>query len=358
MPGDEPPRVREPPGDVGHRIGDWLAGKLGVTSVMVDELHRHDEGFSWQTYTLRAGWRDPATDADRVQGFAVRVEPVDGLLAPYDIVRQYRIHRLVLDHSEVPMAKLFWLELEPDPLGMPFYVMERVAGQVPVQWRPNDPRIFPSDDVRRSIGLHFVDIAAQIHGIDWRGADAGLFADPGSAEQAAAKELERWVAYYEEYRLVELPLVREAILWLRANIRCSGRLVLCHGDWRIGNFMVRGNRIVAVFDWELADLSDPVQYLAYAGLPLFRGRDPRLSHLLEKHEYLDRYAERTGLEVADDVFQFWTVHGLLKATASHVRGCRAFQEGRASDLRLAAMDHRTIYLLRHLSRAISDKAVR
>ena len=59
------------------------------------------------------------------------------------------------------------------------------------------------------------------------------------------------------------------------------------------------------------------------------------------------------------MFQFWTRKALLKATASHVRGCRAFEYGRgASDLRLAAMDHRTIYLLRHLSHAISDTAVR
>ena len=213
IPGDGPPRVRERPGDVGHRIGGWLAGKLGVTSVIVDELHRHDEGFSWQTYTLRAGWRDPGTDADRVQGFAVRIEPVDGLLAPYDIVRQYRTHRLVLDHSDVPMAKLFWLELDPDPLGMPFYVMERVAGQVPVQWRPNDPAIFPSDEVRRAIGLHFVDLAARIHAIDSRGADPRPVCGSRISRAGGSRgTLERWAADYEECCLVELPLVREAIL--------------------------------------------------------------------------------------------------------------------------------------------------
>ena len=112
-----------------------------------------------------------------MQGYAVRVEPHDGLLAPYDIDGQFRLHRAILDHSDVPMPGLYWLEHDPAVLGMPFFVMERLRGVVPVQWRGNDPAIFPSDEARREIGLQFVDIEARIHGVDWRAAGLDL---PGS----------------------------------------------------------------------------------------------------------------------------------------------------------------------------------
>jgi aminoglycoside phosphotransferase (APT) family kinase protein len=70
-------------------------------------------------------WLSPKTREPLRRGYAVRVEPNDGLLAPYDIDGQYRLHRAVLDHSDVPMADLYWLEPDASVLGMPFYVMER-----------------------------------------------------------------------------------------------------------------------------------------------------------------------------------------------------------------------------------------
>jgi aminoglycoside phosphotransferase (APT) family kinase protein len=347
--------ARHPVADeIAGRVAVWLAERLGVADLSVDELHRHDEGFSWQTYTLMARWREPGTREERTRGYAIRVEPMDGLLAPYDTLQQYRVHALVSAAGTVPMAELYWLELDRAVLGMPFYAMERVEGLVPVQWRPDDPSVFATDGVRHAIGRHFVEIAARIHAIDWRAADPAPFDDPGEPLAAARAEVERWASYYEQARLVELPLMREAIAWLRRNVTCSGRLALCHGDWRMGNFMVRGGRIVAIFDWELAHVGDPAEDLAYAGLPLFRGRDPRISHLLGREEFLDLYADHTGLRVSDELFRFWTILGLLKAAASHVQACRAFAEGRNGDLRLAAMDHRTIYILRHLARALAE----
>jgi aminoglycoside phosphotransferase (APT) family kinase protein len=338
---------------VAARLEPWLAERLGTPSVEIDDFNHHDEGFSWRTYTLDARW----TGSDgslRTAGFAVRVEPEDGLLAPYDIRRQFALHQLIAGDSTVPIPELRWLELDPSYLGMPFYVMDRVRGVVPVQWLPNDPEVFPSPEARRQLGLRFVDVQAQIHSIDWRRDGGGLIEDPGDPEQAALDEVERWVRHYEEARLVELPLVRESIVWLRRNVACSGRIVICHGDYRIGNFIVRDGEIVAVLDWELAHVSDPVEDIAYSGLPLFRGRSPLLSRLLEPDEYFARYETRTGLRVDDEVFRFWTVLGLLKATASHVKACRAFEDGRVGDLRLAAMDHLTVYVLRHLAEALES----
>jgi aminoglycoside phosphotransferase (APT) family kinase protein len=344
---------------VAEALAPWLAARVGADEVVVDDVRRHAEGWSWQTWTMTASWKpaggDEGGDEER-RGVAVRIEPEDGLLAPYDIEGQFALHRAVLDRSEVPMADLYWLERDPSVLGMPFYVMERVEGVVPVQWRGDDPEVFPTPEARRDLGHQFVDIEAQIHGIDW--AAAGLDALPGArrAEDAALTEIERWERYYRDSVLIELPVVNAAVAWLKANAVSSGRLVLCHGDYRIGNFMVRDGRIVAIFDWELAHIGDPIEDIAYSGSPLFRGRNPMLSHLLPPEEYFDRYEERTGLRVEPEVFRFWTVLGMVKQTASHIRATRAYEDRRTDDVRLAAMGHQSLYVLRHIVNELGMRA--
>jgi aminoglycoside phosphotransferase (APT) family kinase protein len=334
------------------RLRAWLSARLGDPELSVHALRRHTEGFSWETYTLEAGWTDGRDGERRTRGLAVRMEPRDGLLSPYDIEAQYRLHRVLREHSDVPVPAVLWLEPDPGPLGMPFYVMERVEGHVPVQWRPADPVTFPTPQARIALGLDFVDVQARIHAIDWRAHGLDYLAADDDPDRSARAQLDRWVEYYEQSRLVELPVLREAIGWLRGNLGCSERLVLCHGDYRIGNVMVRDGAIVAVFDWELAHIGDPVEDIAYSGLPLYRGRDPRLSHLLMPEEYFARYEERTGLAVDPGVFHAWTVLGLVKAAACHLRGARAFEDGRTGDLRLAAMGHQVQHILRHLARAL------
>jgi aminoglycoside phosphotransferase (APT) family kinase protein len=328
-----------------ERFAGWLAERLGVEELELLGLRRHTEGWSWHTYTFTAAWREGG--ARRERGFAVRREPEDGLLAPYDIRGQWELHGALVEHTEVPMPALHWLELDRSVLGMPFYVMERVEGIVPVQWKPDDPRAFPDERTRRAVGEDFVDVLARIHALDWRA--AGLAGD-AAPHTAPAREVERWRHFYEEAVLVEVPLLREALTWLAENPACSGRAALCHGDYRIGNFMLgRDRRIAAVFDWELAHVSDPVEDIAWAGLGLFRGRSPLYSHLLPEREFLERYEQRTGLAVEPEVLRFWTVLGYVKSIAPHIRACRAFEERRVGDLRLAAMGHQALYPLGKLA---------
>ena len=331
-----------------ERLGAWLARRWGCDECIVETVKQHAEGFSWETFTAKVTCRtgrEPPVE----RGVAVRREPEDGLLAPYDVAQQYTIHEVVQRASAVPMPELVGLERDPGPLDRPFYVMERVDGHVPVQWRPDDPDAFPDEGTRERLGLNFVDVLAEIHDLPWRDTELPeVLEQPVDADGAAHAQLDLWEGRYERDVLVEVPLLRQALAWARGHVRTSGRLTLVHGDYRIGNFMVRDGRIVAVFDWELAHLSDPVEDIAYSGLRLFRGQSPRFSHLLEPDVYLERYRERTGMDVDADVLRFWTVVGLIKAAVPHVTAARAFEDGRTGDLRLAAMGHQVGHVLRHL----------
>jgi aminoglycoside phosphotransferase (APT) family kinase protein len=336
--------------EIAEPLTAWLAERLGVPSVRVSELRRHAEGFSWQTYTLACDWTDADTGLAVHRGFAIRREPEDGLLAPYDIHGQFQLHRAILDFSDVPMPALYWLEMDRSVLGMPFYVMERVEGVVPVQWRGKDPEIFPDDETRRRIGIDFVDVLTRIHAIDVLESGLEFLGELGDAESGAMAEVDRWEHFYEQSFQLEVPLLRFLIGWLRRNLAVSGQVGLVHGDYRIGNFMLDAARkINAVFDWELAFVGDPAFDLAWAAMPLFRGRSPLVSQLLSRDEFLARYEQRTGTHIDNDVFRFWTMFGHLRASVPHLRACRAFEEGRATDLRLASMGHQNFYILRQLA---------
>jgi aminoglycoside phosphotransferase (APT) family kinase protein len=326
-----------------EHLGPWLAARFGAETVAIEELRRHVEGWSWETYTFTA-----AIDRQRI-GLALRREPEDGLLAPYDIRGQYALHEALVEHTTLPMPRLRFLELDHEPLGMPFYVLDRVDGHVPVQWQPEDPVAFPTAAARESIGLEFVDLLATLHQTD----PVLLgFARDGDPYEAALAQVEHWYERYDAHAVRRVPLLEEAAAWLRSNVAVSGRSVLCHGDYRIGNFMLDGTgRINAVFDWELAHVSDPVEDVAWAALPLFRGRSPLWSHLLDEPAFLARYTERTGLPVTADQLRFWTVLCFLKASATHIRAAHAFEQGR-TDLRLAAMGHQLQYVLEGMRREL------
>jgi aminoglycoside phosphotransferase (APT) family kinase protein len=326
----------------------WFAARFDASVVDLVDVRRHTEGFSWQTYTFDVVWTDGSGERHR-RGVAVRRQPEDGLLAPYDVVGQYRLQAVLARSTPVPVPDVIDVETDPSVFGMPFFAMERVDGIVPVQWQGDDPTVFPDEHARRRIGIDFVDTLAAIHAVDVT--ESGLDAvvpGPGNSDVATA-EIDRWEMFLDDAVVVEVPLLRAAIAWCRANRATSGHVGLCHGDYRIGNFMVADGRINAVFDWELAHIGDPVEDLAWAGLRLFRGRSPLVSQLLSWDETIDRYAERTGLVVDGAVLRFWTVLGMVKAAAPHIRAARAFEDGRSDDLRLAAMGHQTLHVLRQLA---------
>lgn len=331
-------------GSIEQRLASWLSDHVGGHDVVISDFRRHTEGFSWHTYTLTASWRSEFGEPVS-HGYAIRREPEDGLLAPYDIRAQFDLQRALFGMRGIPIPEVYWLEMDRSILGMPFFVMDRIQGHVPVQWAPNDPVAFPDEATRFDLGHQFVDVLGAIHQADIGALPVSVNVTPATVCEQAT---EHWYRIYREAAFQPIAVVEIAADWLRENPHPSGRITFCHGDYRIGNFIVIDAKIAAVLDWELAEVSDPVGDLAWAGLPLFRGRSPLWSHLLPQQAFLSRYAAVTGHQVASETLQYWTIMCYLKSISSYVRATRAFREGRTTDLRMAAMDHQAIYVLQQL----------
>ena len=266
---------------------------LGAGGVEVEPV---GEGHSNVTYALR---REGAN--------VVLRRPPRGPLPPsaHDVLREARVLSALAGRARVPAV----LAVCHDDavIGAPFYVMERVEGHVVTS---SVPAALDSPDDRRRIGEELVDALVEVHGVDWR--DAGLegFGKPTGYLE---RQLRRFLGLWEHNRTRDIPAVESVGEWLKANLPESGPATVVHGDYRLGNTMMAPDapaRLVAVFDWEMATIGDPLADLGYLCTLWVDRNDPtggmfELSGVTReegfplREELVARYEERSGRSMTD-----------------------------------------------------------
>jgi len=198
----------------------------------------------------------------------LRPERHDGILAPYDVSRQFRIMR-ALASTAVPVPAVLWFEDDPAVLGAPFYLMERVKGEtLPLFWYGNSSPRLPA-------------VAAAlvtVHRVEWRAANLSfLLENPGATRLPSPLDcdLVSWRLRANRAGLASHPVLQALDAFLVANEPADARHALLHGDPNPGNYLVRGNEVVSVVDWEVSSIGDPRSDLGfYAALQSMFGGMP------------------------------------------------------------------------------------
>lgn len=187
-----------------------------------------------------------------------------GILAPYDVERQFRVMR-ALSTTPIPVPAVFWLEQCREVIGAPFYFMSRVPGEtLPLLWYGG-----------RSARLDAVATAmAALHSIDWRAAGLDFLVPVGDEGLTPVQvDLAGWRLRAEHMAMSNNPRLIRLGEFLRANEPPDTRAAFIHGDPNPGNYLVRGDEVVAILDWELAAIGDPRADLGFyaALLTIFGG---------------------------------------------------------------------------------------
>ena len=120
--------------------------------VTVGELTRYSVGFSWLTYGFEATWEEGGKSQHRK--LIARIGPPDGVFGPYSAVPQF-VALKALEHSGVPVPRVYWFSDSPEVLGAPFFLMEKVEGEAPLPWVPGGGAAF-DDTTRAALGEQFV----------------------------------------------------------------------------------------------------------------------------------------------------------------------------------------------------------
>ncbi len=271
------------------------------------------EGHSNVTYLVRR-----ASDDCEV----VLRRPPRGPLAPstHDVLREARLLR-ALDATSARVPRVLAVCEEVAVIGAPFYLMERVHGEVLASAVP------PALDTpaqRRRCGEELVDALAEVHAVDWRA--CGLEGFSGDPARYLERQLRRFGGLWQRHRTRELPAVDEVAAWLSAQKPRSGAPTIVHGDYRLGNVMLAASapaRLLAIFDWELATIGDPLADVGYLCALWSERDDPdlgpfELSRVTRRpgfptrDELVARYEAASGREVTE--IGWYRVLALWKAT--------------------------------------------
>jgi aminoglycoside phosphotransferase (APT) family kinase protein len=234
--------------------------------------------------------------------WVVRRPPLGHVLATaHDMAREYRVIS-ALAGTEVPVPATYLLCEDPDVIGAPFFVMEKVEG---TPYRTTAQLEKLGAQRTRVITTRMVDTLALLHAVD---PSAVGLADFGRPQGFLARQVRRWKQQLDASRSRDLPGADELHAALAASVPPESDVTIVHGDFRLDNLLVDGDdRITAVLDWEMATLGDPLTdvalLLAYQGLgrldtgyavadassaPGFPGAE----------EIVDAYSDRSGRDLS------------------------------------------------------------
>lgn len=239
-----------------------MAGKVpsGSTVTVADVTLPAANGMSSETILFDATW-----DGEH-HPLVARVAPTESTMPvfpTYDLESQFHTMAQVREHSAVPVPAVYWSESDPDALGAPFFVMERISGDVPPDVMPYNFGSWvteASPEQRKTLQRSSVDVLAQLHAIDKPGERFDFLRLPNSgttAREAFTAHIAEQRTYYEWVVSdgIRSPLIERALDWIEENNPADDSpAVLCWGDSRIGNVMYQDFAPVAVLDWEMATL--------------------------------------------------------------------------------------------------------
>jgi aminoglycoside phosphotransferase (APT) family kinase protein len=275
------------------------------------------------------------TDGDH--RWVLRRPPLGHVLpTAHDMGREYRVLTGLAD-TDVPVPRTFAFCDDESVNDAPFYVMEHVDGQI----------LRNADDIARlrteqaaACSRELIDVLARIHTVDYEAVGLGDFGHP---EGFLERQLRRWGEQWERSKAADLPAIDELARRLRAALPESGPPTIVHGDYRLDNTMLAPDdptRIVAVLDWEMATLGDP---LADVGLFLlyWAQNDAQViatgegistdAGFLSHDEVVARYAERSGRRVDEldwyVVFAGYKLAIIVEGIAARYRMGKTLGEG-------------------------------
>ncbi|MFL6195233.1 MAG: phosphotransferase family protein [Thermoanaerobaculia bacterium] len=316
----------------------WLEGRLPGAAGPI-EVEQFPGGHSNLTYLLRFPDRELVL---RRPPFGSKVKTA------HDMGREYRVlSRLYAAYPKAPRALLHCDDLSV--IGAPFYLMERVRGLILRQRKAPEGVALPPDTMRAASEA-VVDGLADLHAVDWRAAGLeGL----GHPEGYVARQIEGWTRRWRDARTDDVPDLDRAAAWLHERQPAGNgegtEAALLHGDYKYDNLVLHPDdpaRIVAVLDWEMATVGDPLMDL---GTSLGYWMDPddapdlrvlpagptTLEGNLNRGQVVERYAARSGRDVSGVLFYY--VYGLFKIAVIAQQIYFRYRQGLTHDDRFATM---------------------
>lgn len=312
-------------------LARYLAGLFGSEGgVTIEGARRIHGGASRETYAFDAVFL--ADGAPHRRGLILRRDPVDTLIDT-ERALEFAAYQSV-GSAGIPAPRPVSLVTDPSVLGRPFFIMERIDGGAASSPFARDAYAPHA----QAIGLDFFRFLGRIARLDPAATPLAGVVDAPAAQACWARELDYWERVIDTDALEPQPVARAAIRALRRRPPpAPSRLAVVHGDYRSGNFLHDGaGRILAVLDWEMAHIGDPLEDLAWAMDPLWcNGRPDLAAGLLPRDQAIRLWEEESGRTVDQDALSWWELFAHLKGLAIWISAARSYVDGKNVDPVLA-----------------------
>jgi aminoglycoside phosphotransferase (APT) family kinase protein len=322
-------------------LAEYLKGRLEGAEAPLEVL-QFPGGHANLTYLLKLDTRE----------YVLRRPPIGPVAkSSHDMGREYRA--LSVLYKIFPYAPRAFLYCEDDTIiGAPFFVMERKKGRVV---RNEVPEAFgggKDPKVNRILSEILIDTLVQLHAADY--ASIGL-EGIGKPEGFMERQVSGWSGRYDRAMTKEIGCVEDLTGWLAEKLPSPQDSVLLHNDWRLDNMMVATedpSRVVAVFDWDMCTLGDPLADLGCVMSFWFEegeglgGMSPMPSDVpgfMKRKEAIERYGEKSGRDVSK--MDFYYVFGLFKMAVVVQQIYYRYAKGQTQDDRFERFEMGTEYLM-------------
>jgi aminoglycoside phosphotransferase (APT) family kinase protein len=298
---DQPTPVRSDSGFALDALDAWLRPREKGLSGN-PELLQFGRGFSNLTYLVRFADRELVLR---------RAPPGVNIKSAHDMGREFRIlSALAPAWPKVPRPVAYCED--PGVIGTPFYVMERVRGVILRASLPPDLEL--AQATMRRVSEAACDTLAEIHSIDWRAVGLG---DLGKPEGYVERQVRGWTDRWRKARTDDVPDMEKLGAWLDEHRPPESGATLVHNDFKYDNFVLAPDlsAVMAVLDWEMATIGDPLMDLGTALGYWTQADDPPVFHVkrfgptqlpgnLTRVEFAERWARATGRDVSNILFYY------------------------------------------------------
>lgn len=250
--------------------------------------------------------------------FVLRRPPLGHVLATaHDMEREHRIISAV-GTTDVPVPRTLGVCEDDTVNGAPFYVMEYVDGEV---LHSEEEAGLVSLEERRALSRDVAMVLGRLHTVE--PADIGL-GELGKREDYLGRQLRRWTRQWEQSKTRELPEMETTQRLLEARKPEQIGSTIVHGDYRLGNMLTRGGRILAVLDWELCTLGDPLADIGYLmnnwvtpeETPAGSSAPTQVGGFASRDEMLGWYQDVSGRDVGAvayyRAFSYWRLAAIVE----------------------------------------------
>lgn len=289
---------------------------------------------------------DLIVDRGKYQGnhhLVLRTDKGGSLFASLAKQDEFAVTELAFSHG-VTTPRPYWLEVQPEPTGNPFFIMQRIDGKANGRFVVKDRSL---GQARQKLPDQLAQNLSQIHKIgpedcSNEGLKTTLFgyhqtfdSYPHSTIQDLRQQLKQIDQPY--------PAIELCLNWAEANLPDQQQPVLVHGDFRTGNFMVDENGLTGILDWEFAHWGDPYEDISWLCLRDWRFGKNQLEAggLCQRQEFYRLYQQYSGQKIDQQRVLFWEVIGNLRWAIGSIGQAKRHLSGIDRGIELAAIGRRT-----------------